>query len=55
MDVCFDIYVTNGQNKQTMQIYAIFSKNYSKKLLKNLEYENMLYNSTERIVDWTSR
>ena len=50
MDICFDIYVTNGQNKQTLQIYnffwnyARFSKSGSRKLFKkNIEYESIVY------------
>ena len=36
--------------------YALFSKNWCRKLLKkNLKYKSILYNSTELIVDWTSR
>ena len=61
MDICFDIYVTNDQNKQPADLQflfncALFSKNWCRKMLKkNLEYESTLYNSTQLSVDWTSR
>ena len=29
VDICFDIYVTNGQNKQILQIYNFFWIKYS--------------------------
>ena len=58
MDICFDIYVTNGQNKQNLADlqfllnYALFCKHLCRKLLKKpLEYESILYNSTELSVD----
>ena len=35
--------------------YALFSKNWFRKLLKkNLEYESILHNSTELSVNWAS-
>ena len=62
MDIYFDIYLTNVQNKQTLQIYNFFwnkhsfSKNDAEGCeKKELKYEIMLYNSTELSVDWTSR
>ena len=62
MDICFDIYVTNGHNKQTLQIYNFFWFMHSfpkndvevvKK--KNLEYESILYNSIELSIDMISK
>ena len=57
-----DINVTNGQNKQTLQIYIFFCIMHffpntgPKKCLKgNLEYKTILYNSTELSTGWTSR
>ena len=29
MDICFEIYVANGQNKQTLQIYNFFRNMHS--------------------------
>ena len=63
MYICFDIYVTKGQNKKTnladlpfLLNYVLFSKNWYRKLLKkNLKYKNILYNSTGLSADWTSR
>ena len=52
-------YLHNQQSKhlvylQFLTSYAFFSKNWCRKLFrKNLEYENILYNSTELPVDWT--
>ena len=52
-------YLRNQWSKQTNLVclqflsnYALFPKNSCRKLLKkNLEYENILYNSTELSVD----
>ena len=39
---------TNLVDLQLLSNYALFSKNWGRKLLKkNLEYESILYNSTE--------
>ena len=56
-------YLRNQRSKQTnladsqfLLNYALFSKNWCRKLLKkNLKYKRILYNSTELSVDWTSR
>ena len=56
-------YLYNQQSKQTSLVYlqllsnyALFSKNWCRKLLKkNLKYECILYNSTGLSVDWTFR
>ena len=56
-------YLRNQSSKQAnladLQLrlnYAFFSQNWCRKLLKkNVEYESILYNSTELSVDWTSR
>ena len=56
-------YLASQRSKQTnladLQLYlnyALFSKNWCRKLLKkNLKYKSILYNSTELSVDWTSR
>ena len=46
---------TNLVDLQLLSNYALFSKNWGRKLLKkNLEYESILYNSTELPVDWKS-
>ena len=62
VDIWFDIYVTNGQNKQTFQIYNFFWIMHSFPIAgterckkKNLEHESILYNSTKLSIDWTSR
>ena len=58
--------VTNGRNKQTLYIYNFFrlcTQLYSSLpktgaescLKKNLEYESILHNFTELLVDWTPR
>ena len=45
-------YLRNQRSKQILSNYALFSKNWCRKLLKKkLEYENILYNSTELAVD----
>ena len=44
---------SNLVDLQFLLNYALFSKNWCRKLLKK-EYESMLYNSIERLVDWTS-
>ena len=47
---------TNLANLQFLLNYALFSKNLRRKLLKkNLEYDSILYDSTELSVDWASR
>ena len=56
-------YLRNQLSKQTNLVhlqflsnYGLFSKNWCSKLLKkNHEYKNILFNSTERLVAWTSR
>ena len=56
-------YLRNQRSKQgslaDLQFlfsYALFSQNWCRKLLKkNVEYESILYNSTELSVDWTSK
>ena len=58
VDICFEIYVANGQNKQNLADlqfplkHALFSNNWCRKLRKkNLEYESILYNYAELSVD----
>ena len=62
MDTCFNIYATNDKNKPCRFTISFelcknsFPKTGAKRCLKkNLEYESILYNSTELSVDWTSR
>ena len=55
-------YITNGQKKQTLQIYYFFRimRSFPKTgaescYKRKLEYESILHNSTERLVGKTCR
>ena len=61
--LCYGMWscLRNQRSKETSLVdlqflsnYELFSKNWCRKLLKK-EYESMLYNFIERLVDWTSR
>ena len=60
--MCGHIYVTNGQNKETLQIFNFFrimhsfSKTGTESCKKrNLKDKIILFNSTELSDDWISR